>query len=564
MAYRNLQHFLKRLEEEGELRRISIPVSPVLEMTEIADRVSKAHGPALLFTRPEGSAYPVVMNAFGSERRMCLALGVDSLEEIAADLGAYLDLGQYLSPGRLLRGIPRYARLLYALSWHSRLPAPCQQVVEREPDLSALPVLHCWPQDAGRFLTLPLVFTRDPHSHRQNVGMYRMQVLDKTTTAMHWHKHKDGSAFYQEYARQGTRMPVSVALGCDPALTYAATAPLPPEIDEMMLAGWLRRANVRMTRCKTNDIYVPTEAEFVLEGYVDPAEDPVLEGPFGDHTGYYSLADFYPRFHVTCLTRRRRPVYPATVVGKPPMEDCYLAKATERIFLPFLKLQVPELLDLELPLEGVFHNCAIVSVKNRYPGSARKVMSALWGMGQMMYTKLIVAVGETVDIHSPAAVWREISRRVGREDLVLSPGPLDALDHSSSRALYGCRLGVDATGTVRASSPDSEDGYRILTIRKARPFDGRRALEAFLPAHRERFVLCVDDSVDPSDLPTVLWKLFNNIDAGRDLVYHGEKIGVDATRKLREEGLDRDWPDDIVMTEEIKARVDGRWDSYGL
>lgn len=564
MAYRNLQHFLKQLEARGELRRISIPVSPILEMTEIADRVSKSGGPALLFEQVEGSPYPVVMNAFGSQRRMCMALGVDNLDEISREISFYLDLGQYLSFGSLLRGLPHYARLLHALPWHSRLPAPCQQVVERNPNLFSFPVLYCWPQDAGRFFTLPLVFTRDPNSLRQNVGMYRMQVLNKTSTAMHWHKHKDGSALYQEYVRTGKKMPVSVTLGGDPALTYAATAPLPRELDEMMLAGWLRRANVRMVKCKTNDIYVPAEAEFVLEGYVDPTEKPVREGPFGDHTGYYSLADFYPRFHVTCITHQRQPVYPATVVGRPPMEDCYLAKATERIFLPFLKLQIPELADLELPLEGVFHNCAIVAVKNRYPGAAHKVMNAIWGMGQMMYTKMIITVEEKVNIHNPAAVWTEVLHRVSRKDLVLSEGPLDALDHASGRALYGCRLGIDATGPILPLSTDTKNGYQILSVHKKNPFDGRRTLETYLSSHPERFVLCVDESVDRENLSEVLWRLFNNIDAGRDLVYSGEKIGVDATRKLLGEGLAREWPDDIVMTKEIRYRVDRRWDSYGI
>jgi 4-hydroxy-3-polyprenylbenzoate decarboxylase len=285
-------------------------------------------------------------------------------------------------------------------------------VIEREPDLFSLPVLKCWPQDAGRFFTLPLVFTKEAGSRRQNAGMYRMQILDKTSTAMHWHKHKDGSEIFLSYAKSGRRMPLAVALGCDPAVTYAAISPLPKMVDEMMFAGWLRKARVKMVKCITNDIYVPADAEFVLEGYVDPKEDLVREGPFGDHTGYYSLADDYPRFHVTCITHKKEPIYPATVVGKPPMEDCYMAKATERIFLPFLRLQIPELVDFNMPLEGVFHNCVLISARTHYPGTARKVMNAIWGMGQMMYTKMIVVVDESVDVQNLSAVRDAVLKNV--------------------------------------------------------------------------------------------------------------------------------------------------------
>lgn len=360
-------------------------------------------------------------------------------------------------------------------------------------------------------------------------------------------------------------MPVAVALGCDPAITYAATSPLPKMIDEMMFAGWLRKARVKLVKCITNDIYVPADAEFVLEGYVDPKEDLVREGPFGDHTGYYSLADEYPRFHVTCITHRREPVYPATVVGKPPMEDCYMAKATERIFLPFLRLQIPELADMNLPLEGVFHNCAIVSVRSRYPGAARKVMNAIWGMGQMMYTKMIVTVNESVDVRDLSKVRDAVLHNVrGRESLFFSNGPLDALDHSSGTALYGCRLGVDATENGISQEKEVENSFIVISVKKEYNFQGRKTLEEYLPVHPQKFVICVDDSVDAGDLSTVMWKVFNNIDASRDIVILGQKIGVDATRKLTGEGLSRDWPDDIVMSEEMKRTVSERWMEYGI
>ncbi len=565
MAYRDLQSFLKKLEESKELKKIEIPVSTELEMTEIADRVSKAQGPALLFQHVKGFAYPVAMNVMGSEKRMSMALGVSKLDDIGAEIAEYLNFEQYYSVRGLIKSIPRLLRLLHVFPRRSRRRGACQQVIEREPDLFSLPVLKCWPQDAGRFFTLPLVFTKEADSRRQNVGMYRMQILDKTSTAMHWHKHKDGSEIFLSYAKSGRRMPLAVALGCDPAITYAATSPLPKMADEIMFAGWLRKARVKMVKCITNDIYVPADAEFVLEGYVDPKEALVREGPFGDHTGYYSLAGDYPRFHVTCITHKKEPVYPATVVGKPPMEDCYMAKATERIFLPFLRLQIPELADLNLPLEGVFHNCAIVSIRSRYPGAARKVMNAVWGMGQMMYTKMIVAVDESVDVQNLPMVRDTVLKNVrGRESLFFCSGPLDALDHSSGAALYGCRLGVDATERDIPAEAGIEDTFTVIPVDKKYDFQGRKTLEGYLPEHPEKFVICVDGSVAPGDLSTVMWKVFNNIDAARDLVIIGQKIGVDATRKFRGEGLSRDWPEDIVMDAEIKQAVSERWGQYGL
>lgn len=563
MAYRDLQSFMKELDELGQLKRIDALVSPELEMTEIADRVSKAHGPALLFQNVANSKFPVLMNAMGSYERMSRALQAKNLDSIGADIAAYLELANYLSIKKLLKSIPRLLRLLYAFPVRSLFKGACQQIINREVDLSILPVLKCWPEDAGRFFTLPLVFTKDIRTKQQNAGMYRMQILDKTSTAMHWHKHKDGSQIYKGYQESGQKMPVSVALGCDPAITYAATAPLPKMVDEMMLAGWLRKSNVVMVQCMTNELYVPGNAEIVLEGFVDPAEELVLEGPFGDHTGYYSLADYYPRFHVTCITHKKNAVYPATVVGKPPMEDCYMAKATERIFLPVLRLQIPEMTDLNLPLEGVFHNCALVSIGNRYPGCVRKVMNSIWGMGQMMYTKLIVVVNDSVDVQDLAQVAVAVLRNVqGEESLVFSDGPLDALDHSSNRALYGSRLGVDAT-EEKASAAETGT-YRIRSIHKEWPGQGKQVLLDSLKDGPDKFVVVVDAEVDPNDLSTVMWKVFNNVDAKRDLVTFGHRIGIDATKKLREEGLTRDWPNELVMSDDIVQRVTQRWGEYGL
>lgn len=565
MSYKDLQTFIKELEEHKELKRITAEVSSELEITEITDRVSKAYGPALLFEKVAGSKYPVLMNAMGSYERMSRALGVKDLDSMGGEIEKYLDLSNYLSVKGLLKSIPRLLRLLHVFPIKSPFKGKCQQVIEHDVDLSSLPVLKCWPEDAGRFLTLPLVFTKDFKTRRQNVGMYRMQVLDKQSTGMHWHKHKDGSEIYKGYKEGKQKMPVSVALGCDPAITYASTAPLPKMMDEMMLAGWIRKKGVRMVKSITNDIYVPGNAEIILEGYVDPEEELVLEGPFGDHTGYYSLADFYPRFHVTCITHKKNAVYPATVVGKPPMEDCYMAKATERIFLPMLKLMIPELVDMNLPLEGVFHNCAIVSVKSGYPGSARKVMNSIWGMGQMMYTKLIVVVDEAIDVQNLAEVRDAVLSHTGEEELFIGEGPLDALDHSSNQALYGSRMGIDATGKKeRQENNQVTNTYHVISLEKKKPWHGRECLKEYMDRRPDKFVIAVDDNVRPDDLSAVMWKVFNNIDAKRDLVIAGGKIGIDATRKWREEGLTRDWPNDIEMTQDIKQLVKRRWKEYGF
>ena len=481
VSYRDLQDFIAVLEKSGELRRISSPVDPALEITEITDRVSKNNGPALLFENVIGSDYPVLINAFGSMKRMAMALGADSVDAKAAELDELLQWA--FAQSRKLDVKSFFPKLKWArLFFPSKVgKAPCQEVIERDPDLSTLPVLTCWPGDGGPFFTLPMVVTRDPETGVQNVGMYRMQVYDRNTTGMHWHLHKDGAHFFSKYAERGERMPVAVALGDDPAITYAATAPLPEGVSELLFAGYLRGKPVETVRCVTCGLEVPANAEFVLEGYVDPSEPLRREGPFGDHTGYYSLEDDYPVFHVTCITRKKNPVYPATVVGRPPMEDCYMAKATERIFLPLLKLMVPELVDMNLPLEGVFHNCAVISIRKRYAGQVHKVLNTLWGLGQMMYTKMIIVVDAEIDVQDLSAVmWKVFNNIDASRDLILSRGPLDALDHASPRARFGTRLGIDAT-------------------RKG-PLDGHM----------------------------------------------------------------REWPDDIVMSEEIRRKVTGRWKEFGL
>jgi 4-hydroxy-3-polyprenylbenzoate decarboxylase len=445
-AFRDLRAFVAHLEKHAQLRRISTPVSADLEITEITDRVSKgpaADNVALLFERVDGAAMPLLVNAFGSRTRMGWALGVDDLDELGARVASLLDLRV---PGTTMARLRKLGTLIDVAKAAPRLvsQAPCQEIVETAaPSLAGIPVLRCWPEDAARFITLPQVFTRDPVTGARNVGMYRLQVFDDRTLGMHWQIHKGGAEHHARGATSG--MPVAIALGGDPAMIYAASTPLPPGVDEVVFAGWLRGGGVEMVRARTVDVDVPAHAEIVLEGHVDPAERRV-EGPFGDHTGYYSLAREYPVFHLTAVTRRGRPIYPTTIVGRPPQEDYWLGKATERLFLPIVKLMLPEVVDMNMPAEGVFHNLVIVSIRKRYPGQARKVMSALWGMGLMMLAKTIVVVSEHVNVHDLSEVaWRVTGNIDPRRDLVVVDGPMDDLDHAALRHRYGGKLGVDAT-----------------------------------------------------------------------------------------------------------------------
>ncbi len=445
MAFRDLREFLAAVEKRGELLRIKAPVSADLEAAEIADRAIKAGGPALLFENVEGSAVPLAMNLFGTMDRMRLALGVSSLDEIGARMMEVIEPEIPTNLVEKLKMLPKLARLADFLP-KTVSSGPCQEVVEKDrPSLSFLPVVKTWPGDGGPFITLPLVFTKDPVTGRRNVGMYRMHVYDETTTGMHWHVHKGGAQHHRGFRKKRERMPVAVALGGDPATIYAATAPLPEDVDEMMFAGFLRKQPVELVRCRTSDLEVPAHAEVVLEGYVDP-DEVRTEGPFGDHTGYYSLADKYPVFHVTCVTRRREPVYPATIVGKPPMEDVYLGKATERIFLPLLRKILPEVVDMNLPVEGIFHNFAIFSIDKRYPGHARKVMSAVWGMGLLMFSKFVVVLDADVNVQDMSEVLWRIGNNVDpRRDTMIVDGPVDALEHASPVPHYGSKMGIDAT-----------------------------------------------------------------------------------------------------------------------
>lgn len=447
MAYKDLHEFMNVLDEMGELHRVTTLVDPELEITEITDRISKSGGPALLFENVKGSTMPLLINAFGSPERMAMSLGVEDLDQIGAEITALLQLADNV-PGSLLGKVKMLPQLAQLSSYFPKLvrSGSCQEVVHMEPDLGILPVLKCWPGDAGKFITLPQVYTKDPRSGKRNVGMYRLQVYDNQTTGMHWHIHHDGAENYRLNQALGKpRVEVAVALGGDPAITYAATAPLPKEIDELIFAGFLRKKPVEIVKCKTVDLEVPADAEIILEGYIDPTESRI-EGPFGDHTGYYSLPGEYPVFHITCMTHRQDAVYPTTIVGKPPQEDCFLALASERIFLPLLKMQLAEVVDMHMPMEGVFHNCVLISIKKAYPGHARKIMNALWGMGQMMFAKYIIVVDADVNVQNLSEVlWKVFNNADPKRDTMIVEGPLDVLDHSAPLPLFGSKMGIDAT-----------------------------------------------------------------------------------------------------------------------
>lgn len=457
-AFTDLRGYLDLLRREDELVEISAPVSTHLEIAEITDRISKApaeKNKALLFTNVQdenGKKYdmPVLINAMGSHNRMMLALGVETYEEIQERIRSFVkpDI-----PGNFwdkLAMLPKLAELNNFLPRTFKgTNAPCQEVVITDPSqpmLDAIPVITCWPLDAGPFITYPAFFTRDPMTGERNVGMYRLQKYDNVTTGMHWHKHHDGSRIYENAKKMGLdRIPVAAALGCSPHVTYAATAPLPPGIDEMIFAGFLHSQPVQMVKCKTVDLEVPAHAEVVIEGYV-LIDELRREGPFGDHTGFYSLADDFPVLHVTAVTHRKNPIYQTTIVGKPPQEDCYLGKATERIFLPLLKLFIPEIIDMNLPWEGVFHNCVILSIDKRYPGHAKKVMSSVWGFGQMMFSKYVIVVDSHVNVQDLSQVAFQVFNNTDpKRDMMFAEGPMDILDHATPMWAYGSKAGIDAT-----------------------------------------------------------------------------------------------------------------------
>ncbi|GLV47899.1 menaquinone biosynthesis decarboxylase [Thermus sp. LT1-2-5] len=595
-VFRNLRAYLKALEARGELKRIHVPVSAELEITEIADRMVKGGGPALLFERVVGKDFPVAIGLFGTRERAAFALGVEDLDELAEKVETLLAL----NPGKgglsaLLRLLPKLP-LLKGFFPRRVHQAPVQEVVYKGEavDLSRLPVLTCWPLDGGPFLTLPLVITKDPETGELNLGMYRMQVLDKRSTAMHWQLHKVGRRHLEKARKLGKKLEVAVALGGDPILTYAATAPLPPipGVSEFHLAGFLRGAPIELAKGLTVDLPVPAEAEFVLEGYIDPEEPLVEEGPFGDHTGFYTPIDRYPRFHVTALTHRKGAIYPATIVGMPPMEDAYLIEATERLFLPALRLVLPEVVDYHMPPEGVAHNWVNVSLRKEYPGQAYKVAYGMLGLGQMMFAKVIVAVDAEVPVKPGfAALLEALKHALPGRDTLLLRGPIDVLDHSARAFAFGGKLLLDGTRklpeeggevpfTPKAHAQLPEDnevlaqgqwpGLWGVALEKRRPHQAWEVAERLLRTPQSagiRLLLLTDadTALTPEEL---LWAVLNNIDPERDARVmpgaEGPVLVLDGTRKLPEEGFQRVWPEKIRMDPKVKALVEARWEEYGF
>ncbi|MEW5764268.1 MAG: menaquinone biosynthesis decarboxylase [Acidobacteriota bacterium] len=457
MAFKDLREFVSVLDKAGDLLRVREEVDPRLEVTELLDRAVKEGGPALLFENVKGSAVPLLGNALGTHRRMLLALGLGSYDEIDHRISAFFDLKQPQGLLDKIRMLPQLAELASFLP-RTVKSGPCKEVVLKKGQFSLLdlPVCTCWPGDGGPFITLPMVFTKDPASGKRNCGMYRMQVYDETSTGMHWQIHKQGARHARKALARGEKIPVAVALGADPATYFSATLPLPDEVDEMLLAGFLRKEAVEMVPCETVDLEVPAQSEIVLEGWVDPSELR-REGPFGDHTGYYSLADDYPVFHVECMTRRKNPLYVHTIVGRPPMEDAFMGFAIERITLPLLKKQMPEVVDMHMPPEGAFHNLMILALDKQYPGHARKLMHAIWGLGQAMFTKVVVVVDADVNVHDLSEVaWRVLANIDPARDLELSKGPMDALEHASQYFAYGGKVGIDATTKWKSEGFDRD------------------------------------------------------------------------------------------------------------
>ena len=590
-----LKEFISKLEAEGELIRVKTEVSPKFEICEITDRISKMEGggKAILFEN-SGTDYPVLMNMMGSDRRIAMALGVNNLEEISERIDNLLK-GALSPKSNLWDKLKMLPLLKDAAKWFphkSNSRGECQEVVWRgeEARLSRLPILTSWGCDGGPFITLPMVATVDPESGIPNLGMYRMQIFDDKTTGMHWHRHKTGARHYDAYKRLGKRMPVSVAIGGDPAYIYSATAPMPDNMDEMLLAGMLRQKPVKLVKCLTNDLYVPADCDFVLEGYVDPTEELTVEGPFGDHTGFYSLTDLYPKFHIEAITSRRDAIYPATIVGVPPMEDAYIAKATERIFLAPIRLAVqPEVEDLYMPMEGTAHNIALVSIHKRYLGQPNKVAQGLWGAGQMMFNKYLVITPADTNLRSKEAMFRLLRGINPHKNLIWSEGILDVLDHATPTTGYGSKLAIDLTDIAPESSATTFSAPRtaqpyggveyfntefteelgLLLLFAEREWHEKIDVECYLSQNNItniKYVALFDNgavgSMRPSDL---LWLAAANTDPKRDIRISGDIVIIDARSKRPGYGDNPPrFPNVVTSTPDVIRMVSERWSEYNI
>ena len=589
-----LREYIAKLEAAGELQRITTKVDTRFEITEITDRVSKSNdgGKALLFENT-GTGYPVLMNMMGSDKRIALALGVDDLKEISQRIDDILKgvMTPKSSIMDKLRMLPLLADMTKWFPRKSTSRGECQEVVWQgeDVDLSKLPILTSWPADGGAFITLPMVCTKDPETGTPNMGMYRMQVFDKNTTGMHWHRHKTGARHYDGYKRLGKRMPVSVAIGGDPVYAYSATAPMPDNMDEMLLAGMLRQKPVKMVKCITNDIWIPADCDFVLEGYVDPTEPLTVEGPFGDHTGFYSLTDLYPRLHITAITSRRDAIYPATIVGIPPMEDAYIAKATERIFLAPIRLVMqPEVRDLYMPVEGTAHNLAFVSIAKRYEGQASKVAQGLWGAGQMMFNKYMLIARQECDIRSKEQMC-ELLRRVDlKRDILFSEGVLDVLDHTTPTLGYGSKLAIDLTnidtseevstptlpkrmtpaGGVDAYSGDYLASIGLLVVFADKEWREHIDIDSYLCANDlldVKYIAIFDNGATTMSASDLLWIAAANTDPKRDIRINGNTMIIDARSKRPGYGNNPSrFPNVVTSSPETISLVDSRWSEYGI
>ncbi len=608
MAYKSLAHFIQVLEQSGELVRIKEYVNPHLEITEITDRISKQYGPALLFENT-GYDFPLLINSMGTEKRMAMALGVENLDDVAKEI-EQLFKNMTAPKSSFIDKLKMLPQLSTIASWMPKVISgrgECQQVVMTDIDITKFPVLKCWPEDGGPFLTLPVIQTKDLHTGIRNVGLYRMQVFGKDLTAMHWHRHKVSARHFNEYKKANQKMPVVVTLGGDPAYSYCATAPLPDGVDEFLLAGFIRKKSVSLVQCLTQDMQVPADADIVIEGYIDPSEEMILEGPFGDHTGYYSLADYYPKFHITCITHKKDAIYPATIVGIPPQEDAWIGKATERIFLAPIKMtMVPEIVDMVLPVEGVFHNLVIVKIKKDYPGQALKVMNALWGAGQMMFTKMMIVVDGDVNIHNNEEVARYISENTNPStDFTFSSGPTDVLDHSCSTMAFGGKLGIDATkkfteelfntktfNSATTNIPGIDEVKMILpeinglnaslinknisvvfvSIEKNRKNHVREAATSLMKIPfftSVKTIIFLEHTLNINDIADSVWRFSNNVDPKRDHFFiehtNGTTIFFDGTRKTKAfDGFQRDWPNILASNTTTIERIDAIWDKLGL
>ncbi|MFA5814104.1 MAG: menaquinone biosynthesis decarboxylase [Bacteroidales bacterium] len=604
----NLSTYIKKLEQAGEIIRIREEVSPHLEITEITDRFSKqtGGGKALLFEMT-GTEYPVLINSLGSEKRIRIAFGGRSPDELAGEIHKMISIltGSDSGFAGKVRKIPLLGKAARWIPKRRRGRGASQEVINLEPDLGKLPVLTCWPFDGGPFITFPLVHTVDPVTGSPNLGMYRMQVFGSNSTGMHWHMHKTGARHYREYQKMGTKMPVAVALGGDPVYTYCATAPLPDGIDEYLLAGFIRNKPVTLVKCVTQELWVPEDCDFILEGFVDTAEPLKEEGPFGDHTGFYSLEDQFPVFHLTAITHRRKAIYPATIVGIPPQEDTWLAWVTERLFKPMIKMAlVPELTDFHLPVEGVAHNLVLARITPSYPGQGRKVLHTLWGAGQMMFTKFIVITGDGPELKDYFHLARYISGRVDPSQHVeKASGPLDILDHSSRKPAFGGKLGLDATGpeifnddqisktideqmviAFRSQHPQIMDmnlewikgGVSIGLISLRKTYSGvvseiADEIRLFDSFNDIRFWIVFDDWVDLTDPHEIVWLTGSNVEVLSDVrifpTANGKAAGmmfIDATVKtLKLDGFLRPWPNPTLMDSETIRMVDKKWPDYG-